>query len=215
MRVHHAETLEGEIIDDAEIQITVTDVQVSEDLSLLEKSEYVEERWKNAVDVDGKLKTDTVQYVKSGDGINTLDEMVKTEEKAQKLVYVTLVYTNTGNQELWNVQFLHTMLAIEEWRDGYAYCDWIRQLEEGSWDKMVKTGVTSLGEMYYYDIHGGEKENNYIPSIAPGETVTLHIANIVHEDQLPYLYLDLTGASYEFSEKGLEVGYVDIRQNQK
>lgn len=211
----HAETLEGEIVDGAEIQITVTDVQVADDFSLLEKSEYVDERWKNAVDADGKLETDTVQYVKSGDGIDTLDEIVKTEEKVQKLVYVTLEYTNTGEQQLQNVLFFHTMLAIEEWEDGYAYCDWIRQQEEGSWDKMVKTSVTSLGEMYYYDIHGGERGNNYIPSIAPGETVTLHIASIVHEDQLPYLYLDLTGSSYEFSEQGLEVGYVDIRQNQE
>lgn len=208
----HAETLEGDIIDDAEIQITVTDVQVADDLSLLEKSEYVDEQWKNAVDADGKLEKDTVQYVKSGDGIDRLDEIVKMEEKAQKLVYVTLEYTNTGEQQLQNVHFFHTMLAMEEWGDGYAYCDWIRQQEEGNWDRMINSGVSSLGEMYYYDIHGGERGNNYIPGIAPGETVTLHIANIVHEDQLPYLYLDLTGSGHEFSEQGLENGYVDIRQ---
>lgn len=208
----YAETPDGERGHTEGIQIKVSKVQVSDDLSLLEKTEYVDERWKNAVGDDGKLVMDTVQYVKSGDGINTIDEIVKTEEKAQKLVYVTLKYTNTGEQELRNVLFYHTMLAMEEWEEGYAYCDWIKQQEEGTWDRMVNTSAAGLGEMYYYDIHDEEQGKNYISSLAPGETVTLHIASIVHEDQLPYLYLDLTGPSHEFSERGLETGLVDIRQ---
>lgn len=208
----HAETMEGDYIESENIQIKVTDVRVGDDLSLLEKPEYIDERWKNALDSEGNLEKDLVQYVKSGDGINTLDEVVETEEKAQKLVYITLEYTNTGEEQLKNIHFFHSLLAIDEWKEGYAHYDWIIQQQAENWDQIVNTSVTSLGEMYYYDIHGGERGNNYIPSIAPGETVTLHIANIVHEEHLPYLYLDLTGAGHEFSVQGLEKGYVDIRQ---
>lgn len=207
-----AETMEGDYIESENIQIEVTNVQVSDDLSLLEKTEYIDERWKNALDSEGNLEKDLVQYVKSGDGIHTLDEVIETEEKAQKLIYITLKYTNTGDEQLKNIHFFHSLLAIDEWEEGYAYYDWIAQQKAENWDQIVNTSVTSLGEMYYYDIHGGERGNNYIPSIAPGETVTLHIANIVHEEHLPYLYLDLTGSGHELSVQGLEKGFVDIRQ---
>ena len=208
----YADTPEEEFVPTEDIRIKVTDVQVADDLSLLEDSEYVEERWKNAVGPDGKLSPDTVQYMKKGDGIETLDEVVRTEEKAQKLVYVTLEYTNTGAEELKNILFFHSMMAIAKQGDEFILYDQMRRQEDGDWDEMVNTGVASLGEMYYYDVRGGERQNNYISSLKPGETVTVHIANIVHEDELPYLYLNLLGTGYEFSEKDLEVGYVDIRQ---
>ena len=68
--------------------------------------------------------------------------------------------------------------------------------------------------MYYYDVHGGERGNNHIASIKPGETVTVHMGWIVQEKELGYLYLNLNpaGNSYGFDEDSLAVGYVDIRQ---
>lgn len=197
------------------ITVKVADVQVADDLSLLTASEYVDEKWKEAIGDDGKLEMDTVQYVKHGDGVNTIDEVVKTEEKAQKLVYVTLEYTNTSDQELQNVLFFHSMLALEEQEEGYAFREWVKQQEDGTWDEAVSSSVTHLGEMGYYDVHGGERANNYISDLQPGETAAVHIACIAHEEDLPYLYLNLVDSSYEFGEKEMEVGYVDIRQNQE
>ena len=68
--------------------------------------------------------------------------------------------------------------------------------------------------MDYYDVRGGERNNNYIPSIKPGETVTVHLAKVVNEDELDkmYLVLDGEGNRLEFSENALKAGYVDIRQ---
>ena len=68
--------------------------------------------------------------------------------------------------------------------------------------------------MIYYDVHGGERGNNYIECIPSGETVTVHMAWIVTEEELSMLYLNLdpSGGSYEFSESALKTGYVDIRQ---
>jgi len=47
----------------------------------------------------------------------------------------------------------------------------------------------------------------------PGETVTVHMAWLVPEEELDMLYVNLDpyGGAYEFDEHSLNVGYVDIR----
>ena len=61
--------------------------------------------------------------------------------------------------------------------------------------------------MKCFTISGGQKHNNYIPEIKPGESVTMHLAWIVNEDELDKLYLDFRGDGI-FSEEGLKTGYV-------
>lgn len=82
------------------------------------------------------------------------------------------------------------------------------------WDEAVPQGAAHVTEMWYYDVHGGERHNNYITKLGAGETASVHMAWLVPEEELPYLYLDLntSGSSFEFSEESLAVGYVDIRQ---
>lgn len=53
-------------------------------------------------------------------GIDTLDEIVKTEEVPQKLVYVTAEYTNTGSKELHNVLFIETFTGLQKNGDTYT-----------------------------------------------------------------------------------------------
>ena len=45
--------------------------------------------------------------------------------------------------------------------------------------------------MWYYDVHGGERHNNYITNLKAGETATVHMAWLVPEDELGCLYLNL------------------------
>lgn len=190
------------------ITAKVADVQIADDLSLLGDSEYVRDEWKEAVGADGKLVSNVIRHIRQGDGIDTLDEITSTEEVAQKLVYVTVEYTNTGDMELRNVGFLGIFTGIRE--DGSIF-ERLGQYVEG---KVSYTSVGRLGEMDFYDVHGGERNNNHIPVMKPGETVTVHMARIVNEDELDYLYLnlDIGGGEFEFTEGGLEQGYVDIRQ---
>ena len=68
--------------------------------------------------------------------------------------------------------------------------------------------------MLYYDVRGGERNNNYIARMQPGEIVTIHMAWVVMEEELDTLYLNLdpSGGSYEFTDSSLQMGYVDIRR---
>lgn len=190
------------------ITAKVADVQIADDLSLLGDSGYIDDKWKKAVGADGKLVSNVIQHIRHGDGIDTLDEITGTEEVAQKLVYVTVEYTNTGDVELENVMFNGIFTGIEE--DGSIFKR-LRQYAEG---EISYTSVGGLGGMEFYDVHGSERNNNYIPVMEPGETVIVHMARILNEDELDKLYLNLNicGGEFEFTESGLEEGYVDIRQ---
>lgn len=63
--------------------------------------------------------------------------------------------------------------------------------------------------MWYYDVHGGERHNNYITNLKAGETATVHMAWLVPEEELDCLYLNLDthGGAYEIDPAG--IGYVD------
>ena len=77
------------------------------------------------------------------------------------------------------------------------------------------SSLGGFGDMDYYDTFGGNNDgSNYIPSIEPGETVTVHIAKVVNKDETDKMYLNLStsGDSAEFTKEALGIGYVDIRQ---
>lgn len=204
---------EGKFITSNDLEAKVTDIQISDDLSLL-NNEFTDTELSDLLDSSGKLTNNTVRYMKSGDGIESVNEEIRSEEVAQKLVYATLEYKNTGDTELKDILFLASFVGLEKTDDGYAIFDRALTDDDDATDMVTYDKLGRFGEMDYYDIHSGERKNNYIPSLQPGESVTIHVAKIVNEDELDkmYLSLDTYGSAYELSEESLNTGYVDIRQ---
>ncbi len=198
------------------LSVRVADVAVYDDIHVLDQAVLdsdEREELKQETDANGVLLPAKIDYVKHGDGVETVSEVVDTKEVPQKLVYATVEYTNTGNEAISEVLFFGTLLRAAEQGDQMV----IRSETPGegdAWDEAVANGICHFDEMYYYDVHGGERGNNYIDSIAPGETVTVHMAWFVPETDLPYLYLDLNtgGTGYAFEELSQQMGYVDLRQ---
>lgn len=200
-----------------QIEIKVTDVQVCDEVLLLDQSVLDNDdllQLQKELDSSGKLLPTTIHYIKYGDGINTLNEVMDSREVPQKLVYVTIDYTNTGTEQLDEVLFFGNLLKIVEENDQMKLYKGKASDESIVFDEAVPQGVAHFTEMWYYDVHGGERHNNYITNLKAGETVTVHMAWLVPEEELKYLYLDLntSGSSYAFCEESLAVGYVDIRQ---
>jgi hypothetical protein len=191
------------------ILIRLDEVQIADDLSLLE-GKAIPEEWQNAAGSDGKLLDSTFSYIKSGDGIETLDEVVRTEAVKQKLVYAVVTYENPTETEINHMLYLGTLAAIKH-KDGKYEMYWESSGED--YDKIREDGVAHTAEMTYYSIkedygNGG----NYIPALKPGESVQVEMAWIVNEKELEDAYLDLTGdAGYlQFTEKELKYGLFDI-----
>lgn len=199
------------------IEIKVTDVQVSDKIDLLDLSVLdadCREELQKEVNQAGELLPTKINYMKYGNGIDTLDEVVESREVPQKLVYVTVEYANIGTEELDEILFFGNLMKIVE-ENGQMEM-YTGKAPDGSaaWDDAVPAGLAGNREMWYYDVHGGERGNNYITDLKAGESATVHMAWIVPEEELGYLYLNLDtfGGSYEFSESSLALGYVDIRQ---
>ncbi|MGL6198266.1 MAG: DUF4367 domain-containing protein [Lachnospiraceae bacterium] len=193
------------------IQAKVSDVQIFDDFEILNE-EFVDPNLKLALDEDGKLAENTIQYMKAGNGIESLNETVRTEDVNQKLVYTTVEYTNAGEEELKDVLFNSCFVGLVEDENGHTFYDRALWDNDENTDYVSASTIGGFGEMDYYDIHSGERNNNYIPSIKPGETVTVHFAKIVIEDEMDKMYISLEGGAYEFSEESLATGYVDLRQ---
>ncbi|MDO5338013.1 MAG: hypothetical protein Q4E89_11290 [Eubacteriales bacterium] len=138
-----------------------------------------------------------------------MSEVVYTEEKPVKLVYVTVEFTNAGDTAVRNAWFFAAMqYLIEEdgvYR-GYEHTD-------DSYDYIVNESRTDGWEMGYYDVTGGERNNNYIPELQSGETRAVHVAWLVTEDNLEHMYLDLTGSG-ELTEAALTTGLVRLELGQ-
>lgn len=193
------------------LSVTVNSVQIADNLQLLDGKEIPEE-WADAVDADGKLVPNHISYVKSGDGAETLDEVVKEEDVAQKLVHATVTYTNMTEQEMTHVLYLGTLMKLKQNGDIYTVCG-IDEASGNGYDRFYGDGAAKTGSMVYCSLKemygdGG----NYIPSLKPGESVQIEMAWIVNETDLEDLYLNLngSGACYDFDEAVQRTGVVDI-----
>lgn len=192
----------------------VSDVQVLDNIGVLDLSRDADLREELAkeTDTEGNLRPCVINYIKEGDGIDTLTEIVDTKEVPQKLVYVTLEYTNNSETEMSDILYMCGLIKLVE-KDGMVEIySGEKPGENNAWDLTQINGAAHFVEMYYTDIFGGERNNNYIDSLKPGETVTVHAAWIVPEQDLVYMYLNLNANPYEFTEEDLAIGYVDIRQ---
>lgn len=66
---------DGNYLEADKISACVDSVQVADDLQLLDQNRIPEE-WKTTVGADGKIINNTLSYIKSGDGVNTLDKIL-------------------------------------------------------------------------------------------------------------------------------------------
>ena len=208
-----AEDENGNSIESADVSVKVDSVQISDDLSLLDENKIPEE-WKKAVGEDGKLVENQLSYIKIGDGVEALDEVVKTENVKQKLVFVTATYKNNSEVTLNHILYLGNLMLLKSKGDTYQL--YIENEQSGdNYDCIHSSSVAKAFEMDYYSVqeaygNGG----NYISALKPGESIQVEMAWIVDENQLSNMYLNLSGngSSSEFVDSTLETGIVDIRQ---
>lgn len=203
----------GNYIDDSKISVCVDSVQIADDLELLDKNR-VPEKLLDEVGADGKLKDNTLSYIKSGDGVDSVDEIVKTEDVKQKLVYATVTYTNRSDKEIAHMLYIGSLMLLNHENGIYEIYAPGEQSGDG-FDRVIWDGGAKTPEMQYYSVsedYGNGR--NYISSLKPDESVQVDMAWIVNENDLDHMYLNLNGdgAAYEFSDATLKMGLVDISQ---
>jgi len=208
----YAEDNNGNNIITDKVTACVDKVQIADNLQLLD-SDKIPKAWKTAVDANGKLVQNRLSYIKKGDGVNNLDSVVREENMDQKLLFLTVTYTNISEEELNHMLYLGTLIALSKQNDG-TYTIYMPGTEAGEdYDYYISDSVAKTAEMTYssvQDDYGNGK--NYIPSLKPGESVQVNMAWIVNEKDIKNLYLNLngTGGCYEITENMCHTGVVYV-----
>jgi len=198
------------------VSVRVSDAQVSDNMSILgddwqsivASGSYTKDLQTYA-DEDGNLLPVQIEYVKEGDGVDSLNTVVKTEEVEMKLICATIEFTNNGDANLHNILYNADLITLTEDGDGMIAIYDRSTLEEGDWDYAT---ISSGYPMDYYTAGGeGTNGSNYITDLLAGETVTVTVAWLVRADEMSYLYLNMEGGSDLIYAEDLATGYVDFR----
>lgn len=202
---------DGNYMDLDQITAKVENIQITDDLKLLEGKDIPEE-WEEAVGSDGKLVKNNLSYVKSGDGVDTLDQVVDKKSVDQKLVYATVTYTNTTDAEINHMLSIGSIMLMKHEDGEYRVYDAEEESGEG-YDYIMGDGVARTAEMVYSSVkEDDENGKNYISSLKPGESITVEMAWIVNEDNLKDMYLNLNGDgdAYSIEDYLMKTGVVYI-----
>lgn len=202
---------DGNYIDATNGGITarVDDIKLADDLQLINGGRFPKE-WENITDENGKIVKNHLSYIKLGDGSSTLDQIVREEDVNQKLLYVTVTYTNTTDITINHVLYLGNLLFLKKQDDTYVQYD--RMYEPGDdYDCIHGDSEAHLREMQYAS-HREDYGNggNYF-SLEPGESIEIQMGWIVNENELEDMYLSLSGYSGCLLNKyDLRTGYVYV-----
>lgn len=206
--------------------IKITDVKVSDNIDGTVSSIY-NQGLDNNIDENGKLIPEKLQYVKCGDGIDAVDEVIKTETKDMKFVLVTMEYTNYSGSDCYEFLFdPGFMIRAKDNGDTLTAYNNNTNLEVGI-DKVVGEYYSDSGlpDYWYNGVDGNQK--NYIMNFKEGETRTVYAGFFVAEEDLPNMYLEILRPVSDNEVFGyyinandltevvcatLEVGFFDIRQ---
>lgn len=162
------------------LSVNVKDVQILDNVNILDRK-YIDQDLSSDiskdVDKDGNLLPTTIEYIKDGNGVDTLDNVISTKQTAQKLMYVTVNYTNRTDKDLKDVMYSVECLRVRNDNNVYTLFNSEQPVDKFPCDFINNSGISGMGHsMLYYDVHGGERDNNYIGEIKAGETKTVHVA---------------------------------------
>lgn len=162
------EDRDGNYIENNKISVCVDAVQVEDDLQLLGQNNVPEE-WADAVGTDGNLVNNTLSYIKSGNGVDSVDEIVKTESVKQKLVYASVTYANKTDKEINHMPYLGSLMLMNH-EDG-MYRIYVPEEQSGNdYDSIIWDGAAKTAEMTYMSVtEDYGNGDNYISSLNPGE----------------------------------------------
>ena len=159
----------------------------------------------NALDQTMKLLPYKRNVYKVGDGINSIDELVKSQSVNLKFVYLETTVKNIGKQSTEEI-YMHPSLQV-------------LKSENNAWNYASEDGISEhsmmSGEVDYLEPHGNGKSFYNIGSIQPGETKKVNLGYFVDEDKLNSMFLDAfhyTGSGETENLNAKDRWWIDIRQ---
>lgn len=175
---------------------------------------------KDKCDEGGNFLPEDLQYVNRGNGVDTVDTIVKTDNLQEKLVVLAFEYTNKGDTDIGEYCFdPGHLVTIREKDGGYEIYNYDSLAKQAGVDAIVGKNYDNLGSCAGWDNGGDLTRKNEIADFKAGETRTVYSAFFVNTDQLSDIYLDILSGHEDNGSFGsaeydnpLEAGYFDIRR---
>lgn len=186
-------TYEGysELENDFSLRYTaqITGVHTVTDINSLDKANFndlydIDE----ITDADGNLLPRTVTVTKFGNGFNTKDEVLSTEEAKQVLVLADITYENLSDEEI-TVSIPWRLDTFNKNADGsFTYSTIIDEEND------IHASDYCDSEIFYLTPHGEGKSFYTLPNLPAHGTATVTVGFRCNADKLDQAYLTLYGA---------------------
>lgn len=199
--INIGDTIKDEINKD--VNITVKDVQIKDDIKLLD-SKYADKEYITPfVDADGKMKAYKRTKVNHGDGVNEISSFGEAKEVKKKLLYLTVVLKNTGSEKV--THNIGNVLDFMKKESDKTYSDvyWDSYVISNTPQKMANHNEPVYFDQSDYD---AQSKSFYQISMKPGEEIVCHIGYLVDEDLVDYAYLQLLNSD------GSKSSYVKLKE---
>jgi len=201
------------------VDVCVTDVKVYDNINQLPEGfkdvlTYIYGENIDIIDENGSFLPNTLYFMKNGDGVNTLDEILETRVTDTKLVCVEIDYTNPNENAIAELLYQCELYSLINTGDVYEVSQFalLKEVHDTDYLNADVCSPTLSSSMFYNDIDATQK--NHITVIQPGETKTVYCLFHVQEDELDTMYIDLqdTVGATEICKDNLSVSFVDISQ---
>lgn len=193
----------------------VKDISINDKLEEFGVTFYDDDKIKASLDENGNVLPDRLLYIKEGDGIFTLGDIVDDKTVNMKVVYVTMDVTNHSTEDCEDATLLLNLAGIREDADNYTLYDLSTGLALGEkseeYDGFYHTSYLSKESAIYDDFTTYERKNHI--DVKAGETKTIRLAYCVDESEIDHLYIspDIYGGQFEFRYAQPEENYQYIK----
>lgn len=138
------------------------------------------------LDDTGKLMPNKIVYIKNGDGINALSDILAEETVQQKVVYVTMTIRNDSYKDYEDFEPIIRLAKMKKENGNYKLLQYTKDIE---CDRVSSTADVIQNDAIYYD-YVDKYGMRGIDTLKAGEEQTIHMAFCINECDIPYLYVN-------------------------
>ncbi len=177
-------------VNSAELQTNFDGITTGRIGEPADYSEYMDE--------NGNVIDNVRTWYNQGDGVNTLDETIRTDTIGQNILVMNLTYTNESDHDT-EYNIFPTLFTVAE--DRLCRMDNIRpDVTERYWDSLP---LYTDGTAFSLQTEHAHDKNHLI--LAPGESADVQLAFLVGDDMLGNVYMNIHGNYLLTYEENLPV----------
>lgn len=170
-------------------KVTVEKVEFLDSINGLKTDCFYDIDYKKITDSNGNLIPFQRKLWKTGDGVNTIHELIEEKEVNQKLVYLTIRVTNSSGTDITNFDTLNEIWYMKE-DSNKTLINCTEEIVNNYDYEPYTTHCLPV----YFDASTNPTDDHlrYTTDIPAGESITYHVAYLVDEEFTDRIFYNAT-----------------------